>query len=205
MDNNISGVNFRANLVTKMKGRHDLLTKVGEEFSRQTRHLPGEMRLERADFIVGNKKVLDFNVGGLSLLVTQSKNKPLLGNNLENKEDITPELVKDVTKVFVNIFKALSSEVKFTEGTDSLVKNIRSTKKALKNNQILADYTARKGNKEASAMYTKLAEHNSKRLAQLNAQYSKEKAIFLEKANEIGKDEPYLDTWHQMMNEDYSN
>ena len=204
MDNRINSVNFQANLVTSLKGRHNILEKVGQRFAEKTAGKEGSLNLARAGKeIVGTKvHALEFNVNDCGYIISDDYEK-LLGNNIKNKEEITPNIVEKITDTFVNIFNALSSESKFNDKVKPIKENITSTSKAYKTNRRLANYYNFVG-KDCAEVHETLAQSNNKRLDKLFNQYSKERSAFLKQANKIGKDDPFLDVWHILVKTDYS-
>lgn len=205
MNNNINtcnNVNFKAKLVTKMKGRHNIMSKVEKEFAKQTNKLNGELFLNRADkSIVGNNKALEFYAEGKSIIVGYDNEISLLGNDLKTKKDVTPEAVKNIAKKLANVFRALISESNFTANTSSLVDNIFSTKNALRKNKSLAAYFDKRGNKDAASTFETLATKNQNRLNKLEKEYSEQKLKFLKNSEQIGADDPILDTWRLIVKE----
>ena len=86
MDNRINSVNFQANLVTSLKGRHNILEKVGQRFAEKTAGKEGSLNLARAGKeIVGTKvHALEFNVNDCGYIISDDYEK-LLVNNIKNK------------------------------------------------------------------------------------------------------------------------
>ncbi|MBE7702645.1 MAG: hypothetical protein E7Z89_01210 [Cyanobacteria bacterium SIG28] len=203
MDNRINPVNFQANLVTSLKGRHNIMKNVGKRFAERTAGIEGSLSLTRAgkDIVGTDVHALEFNVNNVGYIVSEGYEK-LLGNNIKTKEDVTPNVVEKITDTFVNIFYALSTEARFNEKIKPIKENITSTSRAYKTNRRLANYYNFAG-KDCAKVHETLAESNNKRLDELFNQYTKERKSFLKQANKIGKNEPFLDTWHILINTDY--
>lgn len=203
MDNRINGMNgisFQANLVTSLKGRHNIMDDVAKRFAEKTKRIPGTLNVERADKLIVGPKVhaLEFDAGARYILSDGYEN--ILGNNLKNKSDVTSAIVEKITNTFVNIFKALTCESKFQNKIDPLVKNIQETRQAMNLNLRIA---AKLKDKDpvASELYTKLAEHNRARLTTLESELAVETQKFQDKASKIGKDDPNLDVWRIIVSE----
>lgn len=202
MDLNVSNVGFKANMVTQLKGRHDIMTKVGQRFAEKTKHMKGELVINRAaKEIVSDAHALEFDVNGASYIISEGI-EDFLGNNIKSKKELTDGVVDRIATTFVNVFKALTAESKFEIKTANLQENIEETKKALLKNLSYATACEKRGNK-ASEMYKALAKQNRNRLNSLKSQYAKECDAFLSRANKIGAEDSHLDVWHVMMNETY--
>lgn len=194
--------NFRGTLVTQLKGNHNILEKVSTRFNQKTEQLSGRLFLKPMDAFVteNNIQALEFVLGTHQYIISDGADL-LLGNDLKTKKDVSPVAVEKITDTFINIFKALSAEAKFTRKVTSLSKNIESAKKTIKENarkvQVLKDNNCEK----VCSIYEKLLELNQRRLNKLNLEYNKAKNLFVNQAKKISENEPYLDSWFAMVSD----
>ena len=110
INNNLS---FKANLVTTLKGRNNILEPVAKEFARLTKNSTGELRLDRV-------KDRAFYSKGDHLLSVAYNNVDIYTTKLHKLLSIEPEkvdnkVIKAVAKEFAGIFHGLELHSKHIE------------------------------------------------------------------------------------------
>lgn len=196
MDNKIS---FKANIVTRMKGRHNVLESVAKNFEQKTKGKNGSLYIYRnkADY----PDAIVFSVDKKFEYIISDYDE-LLGNNIADNNKVTKAYIDKITKTFINIFNALSINQKFNEIMSDYNDNINSVKKAFAKNKMLLKNANEIGDKNKADIYRFLAEQNQKRYLKLNELSNAEKEKYSKQLEEMASKEPYLEVWRDVMIED---
>ena len=196
MDNNIT---FKANIVTKMKGRHNVLVSVAKNFEQKTKGKNGSLYIYRNHKESPNAIIISLNNKKDYYLCSYDE---LLGNNIIDEKHVTKAYIDKVTKTFVNIYKALSADIKFDEIKSNYETNIKSVKEAFYKNQKMLKKALSNGDTDKINIYRFLTEQNQKRFLKLNVLYSKEKDEYSKSLNKMADKEPYLEVWRDVIIDD---
>lgn len=199
MNSSINSVNFKGKLVTTMSGRHNIMSRVSENFAKKTEHISGELLVKRGSRYENPGSIV-FSSGHSSCVV--SDYNKLFGNNFKSPTEITDKVVDSITKTFVNFFKALNFEEKFVEKNKNLVKSIRSLRRTVAKYESCINY-AKQHNHDPLIIkrFTIILNSYKNKLAKLEKDYAVYKASFLQGADKLTKKAPELETWRQVVGE----
>ena len=196
MTNNIS---FKANIVTKMKGRHNVLENVAKNFEQKTNGINGSLYIYRNKSDYPDSIV--FSIDKKTEYIVSNYDE-LLGNNIPNKSKVTKAYINKVTKTFINIFKALSADQKYDEKISDYEDNIKSVQTAFFKNQKLLKFANEKGETSRAEIYRFLAEQNQKRYLKLKKMVNEEKEKYSKVVEKMANKEPYLEVWRDVIIDD---
>lgn len=195
--NNIS---FKAKLVTKMNGRHNITKKVVENFSKRTKKLPGELQVYRNNAEYPGAIV--FNLDDKKGYIL-SDYADLFGANLKSPNEINHNLVNRITTTFINIYKALAADIKFDEYSSSMFEKIKSVRKELKVNESYYEKAIASGNYKFSNVFAYLVEQNKAKLESLEKSYNQGVERYLTKLVTMAEREPKLKVWSQVVSDNF--
>ena len=196
MDNKIT---FKANIVTKMKGRHSVLESVAKNFEQKTKGQNGSLYIYRNRQESPNAVIISLNKLKDYYLCNYDD---LLGNNIKNEKQVTKAYIDKVTTTFINIYKALSADLNFDQIKSNYEANIKSVKEAFYKNQKMLKKALANGDTDKINIYRFLTEQNQKRFLKLNVLYRKEKDEYSKALNKMADKEPYLEVWRDVVIED---
>ena len=178
MDTSINNISFKANLVTKVKGRNGFVEKVAKRFSEKTAGLPGTMQLYRGGCEYPGAMILDVN--GKIFSMTDYAQLTHQHSNKVNKTE-----VETMTTKLSRIFRMLTAEDTYVKKQDEIDEAIRQTSLALKNNlRILKGHEA-ESNEKYIKIYNTLIQKNKARIQALKADKEASKAEFWDKLDKI--------------------
>lgn len=197
MSNSTGTVNFQGRLVTNLSGRHNIMYRVSENFAKKTEHISGELLVKRGARYENPGSIVLSN--GHSSYVISDYDK-LMGNNFKSPSDITEKVVNNISKTFVNFFKALNFETKFVEKNKNLVKSIRSLERTVAKYEAHVKYAIQNNNDPLIIKrFTTVLDSYKNKLAKLKKEFAENKAIFIEGADKLTKKSPELETWRQVV------
>jgi len=198
MDNSINNISFKGQLVTKLAGRHNIMSKVAENFANKTRRSPGELTIKRGEHLVSPNTIV-FSNGNASLVI--SDYAKYMGNNLKKAEDVTESLVNKISETFTNIYKALKLENKFVNKNQELIKSINRLKRIIEQNEARLETLRQSNDQKAVNLLSAIIDSNKNKLAKLEAQYKPKKADFLDEADRLSRKDPELKPWRSVVEE----
>lgn len=184
-------ITFKANLVTKLKGRDNVITQISKSFSQQSQGIKGSLLMERGR---GEFK------GAIVCKLKSVKNSPEYYIGDYNKyfalesNKVTSEMVNSIAKRLIKIMQILKQEHLFNiknKELNSTIDNVTSTLNA--NKSILEQL--RKNGKENVLLntYKNLVKSNQARIESLKMQKQKVKDKLIKNADKIaGKEDPVL-------------
>ena len=199
MDISTNNISFQAKLVTRMKGRHNILEKVGKEFEAKTKGHEGALSIYRNQKLYPNGVIFSLDKKNEYILHDVEE---LFGNNIKEPTGVTDEAVNNITKTFVNIYKALKVDSKFEELKSDYEDNLKSVKMAYAKNMKHFSELKEKGDIKNSKIYQFLADQNRKRFDTLNKEFTIIKNKYINNLEKMAKNEPYLEVWRDVITED---
>lgn len=202
MDNKINNVSFNANLLTKMKGRHNIVERVGDKFAQKTLGTTGDLYVFRDKknypnaIVISLDKKKDYILGNYG---------DLFGAKIEKPEDINDSKIESIATSLYNILIALKADVYFDKLKNEHDDNLRSVKAALRKNSILLEKAKEDGNAKFIDMYKRLVESHKNRYASLLSSLENIKNNYVRMLKYMAKEEPMLDTWKSVVIDDIQN
>lgn len=126
MNNSINNISFGANIVTKIRGRNNIMQEVAQKFAERTQGIEGTMRIERGDKIgLDNSIVFNLNRKQASYLEMEDEFDKFMGQGSQNIP------ADKITDHFVKIFKSIQLQDKYDKSTAKLKKEIENVKQKL--------------------------------------------------------------------------
>ena len=196
MNNSINNINFKGQLITKLSGRHNIMSRVSNDFAKKTAHIPGKLTITRGNTLVNPKTIILSN-GDTGYVISDYAN--FMGNKFKNANEITDDVVSKISDTFVNIFNALDLEKKFVRKNQELIQNINRIRRIIDKNEIRLNVLKESNDQQAIKLLTAIIESSKKKLAKLEAQYNPKKIIFLEQADKFAEKDPELKVWRNVV------
>ena len=122
MDNSVnSNLSFQAKLVTKIKGRNNIMQPVAKEFEKLTKKIPGEFHVDR---FIDNyaKHYAELEYKSVSMITTSLF-------DMISKESVNP---KDVAKRLANTLRAMMAEVSYNKKVEPVLDAIDKQKQNIR-------------------------------------------------------------------------
>jgi hypothetical protein len=179
INNNVA---FGANLVTKMKGRDKIVSKISEEFTRRTPELKGSLCINRGGQIADGALMFELDKKNSPAFFMHNYTKSLFG---KKQEEVTPKFIDTVVTQFIKIYKLLQEESRINDVFSSIDANISQTKGALNHNLKVSNLLKKEGKDTSANVYKSLANHNRGRLEFLTKDKAERKEAFIKKCYEI--------------------
>ncbi len=198
MNNSVNNISFKAQLVTNLSGRHNIMSKVASDFAQKTSRIQGELCVKRGETLI-NPKTLVFTTEESAYVI--SDYAELMGNKFKNAKDITDDAVGKISDIFVNIFKALKFENKFVRKNQELIQNINRIRRVIERNEAKLNLLKQGNDQQAIKLLSGIIESNKSKLAKLESQYFPQKEHFLKQADKIAQDAPELKAWRSGVND----
>lgn len=188
MNNNINNISFQANLITKIKGRDNIMSKIASEFQFKTRNMPGTMELVRG----GNQ------YPGAMILKLKKEPSPIYSIInyksflSQTNEKVTSKDINKIAKRFSKIFKMLTLEDIFTRKIDAINLNLNQVHKALRKNSGILAAVKNNGNEKYIKPYEVLVKNNTNRIKTLNTEKELLKKQYIDNIEKIaGEDKEF--------------
>ena len=166
MNNTVSpvGLSFKGNLITKVKGRHNVMEQVSKRFAERTKSIPGTLEIVR---------------GGQDYpgaMIFQLKDNPMIfsvcdyGNLFaQNSKKTTKKQVNDITSRFINIFKVLKAEAQHADTIRSAETNLSRVERDMIANKRFLTALREEGNDKFIKIFENLVKSNEKNINKLNS------------------------------------
>jgi hypothetical protein len=193
--NNIS---FGANIVTKMKGRNQIVSKISEEFSKRTPELKGSLHINRGGKDFENSLMFELGKKNSPTYFMCDYTNSLLG---KKPEEVTPNFIDNVVTQFIKIYKLLKEESLLQDTVSPINANIEQTKNALSKNLRVSKTLKENGNKSLANIYKTLADYNKGRIQTLSHKKLEHKNQFIKKCYEICGSDKDLESYITVLNE----
>ena len=202
MNNSINDVSFKAQMVTQLSGRHNIMSRVAKDFAKKTENIPGQLFIKRGARYE-NPGTIEISNGFSTYVMSKYDN--LLGNNIKTSSEVTNDVVDKISDTFVHFFKALNIESKFEEKNKNIIKSIRSLKRVIKKYESYEKSANDNNNDQMADRFKTIANSYKSRLEKLEKNFAVKKNAFLREADKLNKKAPELKTWRQVVEdiEDY--
>ncbi len=199
MDISTNNISFQAKLVTRMKGRHNILERVGKNFELKTNGREGSLYIYRNNNLYPGGVIFSIDKSNEYILHDAEE---LFGANIKDAAGVTEDVVNKITKTFVNIYKALKKDSRFEEIKKEYNNNFETVKNAYAKNMKALLKLKEKGDNKNAKIYEFLVEQNRKRFLSLEKDFNIIKSKYRNDLEKMAKNEPYLDVWRDVLAED---
>ena len=201
MDKSINSLSFRANLVTNMKGRHNIMKPVAERFAEMTKNKSGELVLSRDGLNYPGALVISLKNNSYIL----HDYADLLGNNFASASDIKSPVINRIAKTFARIFKALNADNEFSMSKEFYTEKIKYAYKELRNDKRFLTEARNAGDVKNAEAFEKLVANDKKRITALENDFTIIKEKYISQLEKMADKEPKLKVWRDVITDDLLN
>lgn len=193
-------LSFKANIVTTLKGRNNVMTKISESFKQQSKGVNGSLLIERAK---GGEK------GSVICKIAGVENSPVLYMDQsflsKDAKVATPSLVDNVAERLFKVFQILKKELDFNSKVGELDKQIHHLSYVKKCNIAILDRLKLSGkNPSFTKIYENLVASNGGRLDQLVSERQKLKESLINDSKKIaGNEDAFLGEYLNVLSDVY--
>ena len=177
---NDTNISFRANFITKVKGRGNMMTEVAKNFAERTKSMSGTLELVRGGSEYPGAMIFRLKDGD-GPIFSICNYSGLLGQNSKKQ---TQKNISSVTTKFINIFKTLKAEEEYAKKIKPIEENLSCVEKELIANKRTLKSLKEKNDMKFIPIFESLVQGNTKRISQLNSESNKIKQDYISKGME---------------------
>lgn len=156
-----SNTSFEARLLIPGQKQSNLMQRVGKEFENITRHLEGDLIMQKPDYISEEERVFEFKYNNASLVSSVENLIPTDAKKVSQTE------VKGIAQEFANVFMGLQAQNTYIERMKPNVKELQNAEKELKRLQ------RERGRLRAYGLFDLFADAFSKNITNQQAKVNK--------------------------------